>query len=451
LIFDGAAFIAVNGQIAEESRRFVFTDDVTVTTSIIDVSALERARLEMGSWRQQSEQLNHGVYGDLPPIVHIDGVFESNVEPPAMSPYWQNATEPSLDPSLEHHVASGLIPQITWQDLPHLELEMALALGLQEYLNKCGIRKVALALSGGRDSTMCAVLLRRMVDYQNPTMTSDERREVLKNLFVTAYMGTENSGSATRNAAKSLADELGAIHYDGDIQAALETHLSVFQQMTGIEMTWAEEKFDLPLQNVQARLRGSLIWMVANVHNALLLTTSNKSEAAVGYTTMDGDTSGGLAPIADVPKSLVIEWLNWAAEFHAYESIALVSQMPSTAELRPQDSAQTDEDDLMPFVILDQLMYHFVQLGLEPLEICQRLWPTVQTHYGSKIQDFGTHIELFTKKLCFAQWKRERFAISFRVTSFDLDPKTGFRFPPVQAPFRVELAEMWEWINEQDC
>ena len=60
----------------------------------------------------------------------------------------------------------------------------------------------------------------------------------------------------------------------------------------------------------------------------------------------------------------------------------------------------------------------------------------------------GQQIELFIKKLCFAQWKRERFAISFRVTSFDLDPKTGFRFPPIQAPFTVELEEMWEWIRE---
>ena len=451
LIFDGASFIAVNGQIVEEGSRFVFTEKVILSSTVVDVSALERARLEMGSWRQQSEQLNHGVYGELPPIVQIDGIFDSKTAASAVSPYWQTAPEPPIDSSLEHHVVSGLISEITWRDLPHIELEMALALGLQEYIHKCGIRKVALALSGGRDSTMCAVLLRRMVDYQNPTLTADERRSVLKQLLVTAYMGTENSGSATRNAAKYLAEELGAVHYDGDIQAALETHLEVFKQMTGIEMTWAEEQFDLPLQNVQARLRGSLIWMVANVHNALLLTTSNKSEAAVGYTTMDGDTSGGLAPIADVPKSLVIEWLNWAAGFHSYDSIALVSQMPSTAELRPQDSAQTDEDDLMPFIILDQLMYHFVQLGLEPLEICQRLWPTVATYYGGKIHEFGLHIELFTKKICFAQWKRERFAISFRVTSFDLDPKTGFRFPPVQSPFRVELTEMWEWIGQQDC
>ena len=82
--------------------------------------------------------------------------------------------------------------------------------------------------------------------------------------------------------------------------------------MTGVGLSWSEPSPDIPLQNVQARLRGSLIWMIANIHRALLISTSNKSEAAVGYTTMDGDTSGGISLIADVPKSLVTLWLSWA-------------------------------------------------------------------------------------------------------------------------------------------
>ena len=147
----------------------------------------------------------------------------------------------------------------------------------------------------------------------------------MNELFVTAYMGTTNSGSTTRSAAKALAAEIGAVHYDGHIQDAMDTHLNVFKEMTGVELNWETPSHDIPLQNVQARLRGSLIWMVANIHNALLITTSNKSEVAVGYTTMDGDTSGGLAPIADVPKSLVIEWLNWAADYHDYESLKIVT------------------------------------------------------------------------------------------------------------------------------
>jgi len=465
LIFDGAAFIAQGGEILAEGNRFVFTEEVVVTVANIDVAGLERARLEMGSWRQQASQLHQGVYGTTPPVINIDGCFVENTvhyhqhqnqRDDSPSVYWRAPKEGGYDPSLEHLIGShtGIGPLNAYH-LPHIELELALSMALREYLKKAGVRKVALALSGGRDSTMCAVLLARMVTYQYPALNISERKQKMNDLLVTAYMGTNNSGSTTRDAAKALSEEIGAVHYDGHIQDAMDTHLKVFQEMTGIALTWEKPEHDIPLQNVQARLRGSLIWMVANIHNALLITTSNKSEVAVGYTTMDGDTSGGLAPIADVPKSLVIEWLDWAAQYHSYDALKMVTSIPSTAELRPQESEQTDEDDLMPFFILDQLMYWVIQMGLEPLEVCKRMWSEIERHREGVIlyktytmSLLGQQIELFIKKLCFAQWKRERFAISFRVTSFDLDPKTGFRFPPIQAPFTVELEEMWEWIRE---
>lgn len=458
LIFDGASFIAEAGEMLSEGNRFALTKDVLVNVATVDVASLERARLEMGSWRQQAAQLHQGLYGEAPPLVDVEGDFTTvQCHPRPSVLYWRGGNEGSIDPSLEHLIGphTGL-KRLTAYDLPNIELELSLSMALREYLRKAHVKKVALALSGGRDSTMCAVLIARMIDYQYPDLSKEERRAKMNELFVTAYMGTTNSGSTTRSAAKALSEEIGAVHYDGHIQDAMDTHLNVFKEMTGVELTWDTPSHDIPLQNVQARLRGSLIWMVANIHNALLITTSNKSEVAVGYTTMDGDTSGGLAPIADVPKSLVIEWLDWAADYHDYESLKIVTSIPSTAELRPQDSNQTDEDDLMPFYILDQLMYWVIQMGLEPKEVCQRMWSEIErnrkvvpVYANATLHSLGEQIELFMKKLCFAQWKRERFAISFRVTSFDLDPKTGFRFPPIQTPFTVELKEMWEWIETQ--
>ena len=90
--------------------------------------------------------------------------------------------------------------------------------------------------------------------------------------------------------------------------------------MTGEPLSWRNPDHDVTLQNIQARVRGMLIWTLANLEGALLLVTSNKSEAAVGYTTMDGDSSGGLAPISDVPKSLIKLYLDWAADFHGLKS-----------------------------------------------------------------------------------------------------------------------------------
>ena len=102
----------------------------------------------------------------------------------------------------------------------------------------------------------------------------------------------------------------------------------------------------------------------------------------------------------------------------------------------------------MPFFVLDQLMYHFVQLGQEPLTMFQALWPSLSARYHGNARAFADHIHKFVRLVCFAQWKRERFAISFRVTAFDLDPKTGFRFPPVQAPFSEELAELDAYVSK---
>ena len=447
LVFDGSLFIANDGAISKEGRRFLFKEDFEIVDDIIDISVLERARAEEGSWRQQSEQLLNGEYGAIPPIIHIDGGFSSHAPPQVPRYYWLPSEDSSPDPSLQWLVEADLLPAFSAIDISHIELELALALGLREYTKKCGIRTIALALSGGRDSAMCALLIDRMMHYDRPELTREQRREYAKDAFVTAYMGTDNSGSATRNAARALAEEIGATHYDGAIQSAVDTHLEIMKQMSGVALSWENKEHDIPLQNVQARLRGSLIWMVANIHRALLISTSNKSEAAVGYTTMDGDTSGGLSPIADVPKSLVKLWLLWADRFHDYKSLSLVIATPSTAELRPQEEEQTDEDDLMPFFVLDQLMHQFVQFGREPLDLFQVLWPSLQEHYGNQPIKFYKHIEKFVRLICFAQWKRERFAISFRVTAFDLDPKTGYRFPPVQAPFREELAELKAYVE----
>ncbi len=469
LVFDGSSFIAVDGQLLVEGRRFLFGDEWDLVDQVIDLATIERIRMEEGSWRQQVESMQRGDLGTFPRIHVIAGAFPTQAPAPATPPYWTTGTaaDPrvssgehaiptpdgtvrtgaSADPSLDWLVDAGLIPSFGATDLPHLELELALALALREYRKKCGIPGFTLALSGGRDSAMCAVLVARAIRYDHPELSGDALRAEVSKVFSTAYMATDNSGSQTQNAARALADELGTTHYDGVIQDAFDTHVALLEQMTGTALSWDQADHDIPLQNVQARLRGSLIWMIANVKRSLLLSTSNKSEAAVGYATMDGDTSGGISPIADVPKSLVSLWLAWAARFHGLESLATVVGIPATAELRPPTEKQTDEDDLMPFAVLDQLMYHFVQRGMDPLEMFRTLWPELQERYrkadGSEDPAaFAAHIEKFVKLFCRAQWKRERFAISFRVTAFDLDPKTGFRFPPVQAPFTEELAEL---------
>jgi NAD+ synthase (glutamine-hydrolysing) len=447
LIFDGAGMISCCGTLLAEADRLRADVDVLVTSAHLDLAEVRRARRETGSWRRQ-------IGADRPTLtrVYIDslGAPKSTGQSTLFTPDWLSPPAHGVEPSLswweQAEVLSGGRP-LTSRELPHLELELALCLGLSDYLRKAHINSVALALSGGRDSAMVALLVYRAFRYRDLTISEDALRAQMASRFHCAYLATENSGSATQDAARALATELGATFYDLNIQRALDAHHALISEALDRPLSWDNATDDITLQNVQARLRGSVIWMIANSHKALLLATSNKSEAAVGYTTMDGDTSGGLSPIADVPKSLVSLWLRWALERHGLKSLELINGLEPTAELRPASEAQTDEDDLMPFEILDQLIHGFCQLALSPLELFIRLWPNLKDRYYDQPQQFEAHIVKFIRLFCFSQWKRERFAVSFRVMSYDLDPKGGGRYPVIQAPFTEELDELRAHVN----
>lgn len=446
LVFDGSIFIAQDGQILAEGRRFLFDAEYELLDRVVDLGRIERIRMEEGSWRQQVEGLQRGAYGPLPPIVQLAGDFATHAYSAPDARFWESAPQSVVDPSLDWLVDRGLIRPFTERDVPNLELELALAMGLREYVEKSRVPGFALALSGGRDSAMVGVLVARAFRYHRPELAPEALKAYVRSRFATAYMATDHSSTHTRDAARALAEELGSEHVEANIQATVDLHLKVAADGLGTPLSWAEPQDDLAMQNLQARLRGSLVWMVANKRRFLLLTTSNQSEAAVGYATMDGDTSGGLCPLGQVPKSLVSAWVTWAADFHGLRGLAAVIAQPPTAELRPKERVQTDEDDLMPYFVLDQLVFQFVQRGLDPVDLFRTLWPSLSGHYGAQPARFAADIRKFVRMFCAAQWKRERIAIGFRVGPFDLDPKSGFRFPPVQAAFDAELAELDRWV-----
>src|SRR5690606_7153512 len=122
------------------------------------------------------------------------------------------------------------------------------------------------------------------------------------------------------------------------------------EQVLGRPVDWATD--DIALQNIQARARSPIIWMLANIKNCLLLSTSNRSEGDVGYATMDGDTSGSISPIAAVDKSFLLRWLVYAEKELGYHGLSHVNRLSPTAELRPREQHQTDEEDLMPYEVL---------------------------------------------------------------------------------------------------
>ncbi len=213
------------------------------------------------------------------------------------------------------------------------------------------------------------------------------------------------------------------------------------------KLDWQRD--DVALQNIQARARGPGAWLLANLRDALLLTTSNRSEAAVGYATMDGDTCGGLAPIAGIDKAFLLDWLKWMGStgpqsIGPLPELAAVNHLRPTAELRPPSEDQTDEADLMPYRVLDAIERAAIRDKLLPVEVFQTVLGQFPQYETSQISQW---VERFFQLWCRNQWKRERYAPSFHLDDENLDPKTWCRFPILNSGFERELAELREFVK----
>lgn len=331
-----------------------------------------------------------------------------------------------------------------------IEFPRASALALFDYMRKSRTKGYTLSLSGGADSATCAVMVAEMVRRGIEQLGKEHfcsaigfnelaektDKEIVYAIFNTAYQGTVNSSETTLNAAKYLAESIGARFYSWTIDSSVEAYTSVIETALDRKLNWEQD--DLALQNIQARSRSPIIWMLTNITNTLLLTTSNRSEGDVGYATMDGDTSGSLAPISSVDKHFIRQWLRFAEKELGYEGLKFINELPPTAELRPQDRKQTDEDDLMPYHIMVEIEKLAIRDHKSPLEVFDQL--KSQNLEPSDL--LKEHIKKFYRLWSRNQWKRERLAPAFHLDEFNVDPRTWCRFPILSAGFVEELEEL---------
>ena len=332
------------------------------------------------------------------------------------------------------------------------EFVQASSLALFDYLRKSKAKGFVLSLSGGADSSTIAVLVaemvRRGIDKLGvdgfisklglPLTASkeDPEKSLVNQLLTTAYQGTKNSSEATFNSAKVLAESLGATFMNWTIDEEVQGYTQKIEAALGRDLTWEQD--DISLQNIQARTRSPIIWLLANLKNALLLSTSNRSEGDVGYTTMDGDTSGSISPIAGVDKDFVIHWLQWAEKNLDRPGLREVNSLTPTAELRPLERSQTDEKDLMPYSLLVDIERLAIRDRLSPLEVYQQLLKNTEFEAAQLKEYIKKFFRLWSRN----QWKRERLAPSFHLDDFNVDPKTWCRFPILSGGFEEELNEL---------
>jgi NAD+ synthase (glutamine-hydrolysing) len=229
---------------------------------------------------------------------------------------------------------------------PDAEIYAALVLGTRDYLRKNGFEHVVFGLSGGVDSTLVAVIA---VD----ALGADK--------VTAAVMPSPYSSSGTQDDARQLARNLGIECLEFSIKELMETYDRT------LEPVFEGRLPDITEENLQARIRGNILMALSNKFGWLVLTTGNKSEMSVGYSTLYGDSAGGFAVIKDCPKLLVYRLLDVRARRDPDSPVpeSIITRAPS-AELRPD---QKDEDSLPPYEILDAILLGYVEedLGREQL------------------------------------------------------------------------------------
>lgn len=269
------------------------------------------------------------------------------------------------------------------------ELWSALVLGMRDYARKCGFSKIVLGLSGGIDSSLIAAIASEAVGKDN----------VLGILMPSPY-----SSEHSIQDALALAENLGIQTQTFPIGTLMECFDHTLDPL------FAGTSFGLAEENLQSRIRGTLLMAVSNKFGHLLVSTGNKSEVAVGYCTLYGDMNGGLAAIADVPKTQVYklcEWLNRSAEIIPNN----VLTKPPSAELKPD---QKDQDSLPEYDVLDDILDRYLHQHQSLAEI-------VAAGHDASV------VERVAKLVRIAEFKRKQAPPGLKVT--DRAFGTGWRMP----------------------
>ncbi|MCO6044548.1 NAD(+) synthase [Aeoliella sp. ICT_H6.2] len=440
-LYDGGVLMASGGKMSARGRLFSYSD-VELTVADFDVHRNRLARGLAFDSRLKVER-----HGDTLQLVSFA---------------WNDA-----GPGLVNHTAEPE-PWETGEFAKHENFSRAVPLALFDYLRKSRTQGFVVSLSGGADSSAVAVLVHLMVRralkemspaefverlgaplrlaaVQESLDTSDHdavAKAFTGALLTCVYQPTRNSTETTRNSARTVAEAVGAEFLEWDIDAVNESYVQLVSQAIGRELSWDHD--DLALQNIQARSRAPGAWLLANLRGALLLSTSNRSEAAVGYATMDGDTAGGLSPVAGIDKQFLLSWLRWMEmvgpdDLPPLPELSVVTSQQPTAELRPHDEGQTDEADLMPYAVLDAIE----RAAIRDKQLPQDVYTVIRAQFSDYDErQIGQWVVRFFELWCRNQWKRERYAPSFHVDDENLDPKSWCRFPILSSGFAEELAEL---------
>lgn len=420
LVFDGGGFVVHSGRLVHEAPRFC-TGNSAVT---VDLDRVRRLRSENTTWR--NDRTEFAASGDyrLRELAGPDGAAGDGRKSAYLVPAREKTpSEKGLTyPVPEHRNfflpgREQLVPERTRFCE---ELLDAMALGVGDYFEKTGaFQQIGIALSGGRDSLLCLLIAHRYL--ARAAGGPEQRAQRIAQVLRVFYMPTRYSSAQTRKAAEVTARELGVPLAIVSIDEAFEREAAAARQM----LQPGEELTPLTLQNIQSRLRAARMWNWSNAVGGLFLQTGNMSEKAVGYTTVGGDLMGGLAPIANLPKTVVNYLLDYLLDTQHLDGIRETIKLPASAELAPD---QEDERDLMPYPVLDACIALYCSEKLSPQEIATvlpQLFPehSVATHLNWT-NKFAT---LFMRSI----YKWVQAPLSLHLGNLDLERERALQLPVV--------------------
>ncbi|HSX26647.1 MAG TPA: NAD(+) synthase, partial [Chlamydiales bacterium] len=262
---------------------------------------------------------------------------------------------------------------------PIKDLYSALVLGIKDYFHKQGFKKGMLGLSGGIDSALVACMAKEALGAEN---------------VLALTLPSRFSSKGSIDHSMELAENLGIQIKKVEIDTIFQNYLTLLEPM------FENRPHDETEENIQSRIRGMILMAFSNKFGHILLNTGNKSEMAMGYTTLYGDMAGGLGVLHDVTKHYVYELARYVNRKGEIIPKSILTKVPS-AELRPN---QKDSDTLPPFEILDAIIEDYIEKRLDPEEIAKK-----------RKQPLEFVLSLVRKIHC-AEYKRRQTPISIRVT-----------------------------------
>jgi NAD+ synthase (glutamine-hydrolysing) len=326
LVFDGHS-VAIDQDGVVLARAPQFEEALTFCT--IDPRAITAARLRDTRHRANVRRQRRAGQLAEPPVFTLASI--------------------STEPESDAEVVSGDLADTLDAEA---EVYAALRTGLHDYVEKNGFERVVIALSGGIDSALAALVATDALGPERVTCVS---------------MPSPYSSEGTRSDARTIAENLGVDFREIGIEQAMGAYEEMLRE------AFEGREADVTEENVQARIRGNVVMALSNKFGWLVLATGNKSEMSVGYATLYGDMAGGFAVLKDVYKTWVYRLVGWRNEREGRELVpASVLDRPPSAELRYE---QRDDESLPPYDVLDRILEGYVEEDLDAVELVHRGLP----------------------------------------------------------------------------